>query len=463
MRAGSLRLRLLLAGAVAVVVAMAGTAAGLSVLFERHVERRVVAQLGTTIDQLAAGVDLGTDGFFAVSSPPADPRLALPYSGYYWQIEVAGQVLRSRSLWDAEIPPGPQTPVGVLASYRVDNLLSGQHLVVERTLTLPARLGGAEARIAVALDLAEIEAATVAFRGDFLPYLLLVGGLVIAASFLQVSVGLRPLAAVRGRLVQIKSGELLRLGKGYPNEVQPLVDEVDALLDASDVAIRRARTRAADLAHSLKTPLQMLAGEIDRLSKRGDTRTAEDVTVVWSAIAGAVDRELARAVTVPTRRDPRASVAEAVAQVLRVIRRTPKGHRLGFTIDVADGIEAAIEIDALVEALGGIIENAVRFARESVRIGASIVGEQVHIIIADDGDGIDEQRLPDVTARGVRLDEAGPGHGIGLAIVADIASDNQGSIELRNARPGLAVTLKLTLPQYLKVPVGEAGGRDLRG
>lgn len=445
MRSGSLRLRLLLAGVVAVIVAMAGTAAGLSVLFERHVERRVVAQLGATIDQLASGVDLGPDGLFAVPSPPADPRLAQPYSGYYWQIEVAGQVLRSRSLWDAEIPLGPPAPAGPLSSYRVDDLLSGQHLVVERTLTLPGRLGGVEARIAVALDRAEIEAATVAFRGDLLPYLLLVGGLILAASFLQVSVGLRPLAAVRARLVQIKSGDLRRLGKGYPNEVQPLVDEVDVLLDASDVAVRRARTRAADLAHSLKTPLQLLAGEIERLSKRGDTRTAEDVTVVWSAIAGAVDRELARALTVPTRRDRRASVAEAVAQVLRVVRRTPKGDRLGFTTDVADGIEAAIEMDALVEALGGIIENAVRFARVSVGIVASIVGEQVHIVITDDGEGVDEQRLPDVTGRGVRLDEAGPGHGIGLAIVADIASDNQGSIELRNAVPGLAVTLKLPL------------------
>lgn len=445
MRSGSLRLRLLMAGFIAVAFAVAGTAAGLSFLFERHVERRVVAQLGATIDLLASGIDRAVDGLFAVASPPADPRLAQPYSGYYWQIEVAGQILRSRSLWDAEIPVGPPPPTGVLASYRADGLPSGPHLVVERTVTLPDRLGRAQARIAVALDRAEIQAATVAFRSDLLPYLMLVGGLILGASFLQVSIGLRPLAAVRSRLVQIKSGDLLRLGKGYPSEVQPLVDEVDALLDASDVAVQRARTRAADLAHSLKTPLQLLAGEVERLSKRGDTKAAEDVSIVWSAISGAVDRELARAITVPTTRARRASVAEAIAQVLRVIRRTPKGDRLAFTIDVDDGIEAALEMEALVEALGGIMENAVRFAHSSIGIAVRVAGEDVNIVVTDDGDGIAEHRLSDVTGRGVRLDQSGPGHGIGLAIVADIASDNRGSVELRNANPGLEVLLKLPL------------------
>ena len=229
------------------------TAIGLSLLFERHVENREVAQLSATIDQLAAGIDRTAEGTFAVPSPPTDPRLAQPYSGYYWQIEVGGQTLRSRSLWDAELPWGQAPAAGILASYRADGPTAGQHLIVERMVTLPDRLGGAEARIAVAIDRAEIAAATAAFRADLLPYLVLVALIILAASFLQVSVGLRPLGAVRARLLRIKSGDLARLGKGYPNEVQPLVDEVDALLDVSDIAVRRARTRAADLAHSLKT------------------------------------------------------------------------------------------------------------------------------------------------------------------------------------------------------------------
>lgn len=446
MRSGSLRLRLLLAGVVAIVAAMALTAIGLSLLFERHVERREIAQLSATIDQLAAGIDLAADGTFAVQSPPSDPRLAQPYSGYYWQIAVGAQTLRSRSLWDAEIPWGEAPAAGLLASYRADGPTAGEHLIVERIVTLPDRLRGAEARIAVAIDRAEIAAATAAFRGDLLPYLVLVALIILAASFLQVTVGLRPLATVRSRLLRIRSGDLARLGKGYPNEVQPLVDEVDALLDISDVAVRRARTRAADLAHSLKTPLQLLAGEIERLSKRGDDKTAEDVRLVWSAIAGAVDRELARATASPTTRERQAGVADAVSQVLRVIRRTPKGDRLAFTTNIDDGLKVAVESEMLVEALGSIVENAAMHARANVSVTAIASGDLVSIVTSDDGDGIAEDRLLDVTRRGVRLDEAGTGHGIGLAIVADMAADNGGSVELRNASPGLTVILTLPAP-----------------
>lgn len=331
----------------------------------------------------------------------------------------------------------------MLASYRTDGFPAGEHLVVERVVTLPDRLGGSEARIAVALDRAEIDAATAAFRGDLLPYLLVLAVFLLAASFLQTTVGLRPLAAVQARLGRIKSGDLLRLGKGYPDEVQPLVDEVDALLDASDLAVRRARTRAADLAHSLKTPLQLLAGEIERLAKRGDTVTAEHVSVVWSTIGAAVDRELARAIAAPTTRRQRASVAEAVDRVLRVIRRTPAGDRLAIATDIAPDVEAAIELETLVEALGNIVENAVRHARSSIGIAAAIVDREALIVTRDDGDGIAEERLPDLVRRGVRMDEAGPGHGLGLAIVADIAGDNGGSVGFRNLAPGFEVTLRL--------------------
>jgi len=442
-KAGSLRLRLLLAGVVAVLLAMAGIAAGLTLLFERHVERRVVDQLAATLDQIASGIDRGADGLLAIPAPPADPRLAQPYSGYYWQVEMEGQVLRSRSLWDAEIPLGPRPAAGVLASYHTDGLPSGEHLVVERVVTLPDRLGGSDARIALALDRAEIDTATAAFRGDLLPYLLVLAVFLLGASFLQTTVGLRPLAAVKARLGDIKSGDLVRLGKGYPAEVQPLVDEVDALLDASDLAVRRARTRAADLAHSLKTPLQLLAGEIERLAKRGDATTAEHVSVVWSTIGAAVDRELARSIAMPTTRSRRASVAGAVDRVLRVIRRTPRGDRLAFSTDIAPDIEAAIEMETLVEALGNIVENAARHARASVCISAAIVDRDVTIVTRDDGDGIADERLPDLARRGVRIDEKGPGHGLGLAIVADIAGDNGGGVAFRNLAPGFEVSLRL--------------------
>ena len=135
-------------------------------------------------------------------------------------------------------------------------------IVVERSVRLPSRLGGWTLRAAVALDAADVAAATRAFAVDLLPYLALIAALLIAAAYAQVAVGLRPLAAVLGQLASIRTGRVRRFGRAFPDEVQPLAAEVDALLDARDAQLEKARARAADLAHGLRTPLQVLMGAL---------------------------------------------------------------------------------------------------------------------------------------------------------------------------------------------------------
>ena len=104
----SLRLRLLLLGALSVALALIASTIGLVFLFERHVERRVDAELNAYLNQLIAGLDRDADGGIA-SRSPADPRFERPLSGLYWQvlIEPTATVLRSRSLWDSELTLAP--------------------------------------------------------------------------------------------------------------------------------------------------------------------------------------------------------------------------------------------------------------------------------------------------------------------------------------------------------------------
>ena len=101
-----MRLRLLLAQAASVVVALVLAGIGLTVLFERHLERRVDQELATYVRQLAAHLAIDPDGVLTLEAPLADPRFAVPLSGLYWQIEdqETGTVLRSRSLWDDVLP-----------------------------------------------------------------------------------------------------------------------------------------------------------------------------------------------------------------------------------------------------------------------------------------------------------------------------------------------------------------------
>lgn len=369
-----------------------------------------------------------------------------PYSGYYWQVQIGEQTTRSRSLWDTELALQTTADPGVLHSYRTVGPASENVLLAERLVTLPERLGSAEARIAVAIDRTTITDAAVAFRADLLPYLVVVGMLIVAAGFVQVTVGLRPLGAIRTRLAAIKAGRTARLGDGFPSEVQPLVEEVDSLLDESERAVERARSRAADLAHALKTPLQVLASDADRLSKKGEIEIASEINVLAAAMRRVVDRELAQTRLGRGGLPQQANVAEAVEQVLEVVQRTPDGDRLSWQVQITPDLAVKLGGDALTEALGNIIENAARHAKSAVWIEAECDDTTVAISTTDDGDGISADRLPDVIKRGVRLDEMGSG--LGLAIVDDITVAAGGRVRLENRNPGLRVTLEL--------PVGQA-------
>src|SRR5690606_6771664 len=171
-------------------------------------------------------------------------------------------------------------------------------------------------RAAVAIDAREIATATRAFAADLLPYLGVLAAVLIAAAYAQVTFGLSPLASVRKRLAAIREGQTTRLGAAFPKEVQPLAAEIDALLEAREREAERARARAADLAHGLKTPLQVLTGDVERLRQKGEADIAADIEQVTTAMRRHVERELARARMKSGARTARANVREVIDRVL---------------------------------------------------------------------------------------------------------------------------------------------------
>ena len=293
---GSLHVRLISGGAAFILAAVIVSAAGLAILFERHVVRWIEEQLNVHLNQLVAGVDFDPSGGLAVARPPTDPRFDRQLSGLYWQaiVEPAGPVLRSRSLWDYEIPLTPDRDDSAVHYRHQVNGPGGQTLyLAERRVTLPERLGGKTIRAAVALDDAQIQSAVWSFATALTPFLLVLGAALALAAWVQVMIVLRPLARVRQRLEAIGRGSERRLGRGFPDEIQPLATEIDLLLDARDKQIETARARAADLAHGLKTPLQVLIGHAEYLRARGEAGIAAEVEELSKAMQRQVERHLA--------------------------------------------------------------------------------------------------------------------------------------------------------------------------
>lgn len=438
----SLRLRLALAGAASCSIALVMAFFGLSMLFEHHVERRIVDELTIHLEQVVAGLGTAAGGIDVVRLP-ADPRFQAPLSGLYWQIDAPGLQRTSRSLWDQaiEIPNEPGT--GLRERY-LKGPSDTQLIAVIRDIITEARHGSLSLQATVALDRSIVREATAAFRRDILPYMAILGSLLFAAAIMQIYVGLRPLSDLRKRIALIRNGEVNRLGSAFPDEVLPLTAEVDALLQSREEQLRRARERAAELAHGFKTPLQVLAGDVARLKAAGQSTVADDIGTVINAMHRLVDHEMARARIADSGHRARADLRQVVSGVVSVVRRTPDGERLRWQIDIDQELVVKLDTDDLAELIGNLAENAARYGQNEVSFHAWPDGPMAVIEIRDDGPGIPENQLSSVLRRGQRLDTTSGGAGLGLAICENIVQAAGGSIALENKEPGL--TVRICLP-----------------
>lgn len=442
----SLRLRLALVGAASIIAALVAAFFVLSTLFERHVERRIAGELVLHLNQIIAGLAEQSGRALTLLKPPVDPRFDRPLSGLYWQIEGAGERLRSRSLWD-DVLTLPDIKTGGVHTETVKGPGGVMLLLVEREVVTPERAGARPLRVAVAIDRADISRATDEFEGDLLPYVQALAALLLAASFVQIVVGLRPLATLTERLSAIRAGRAERLGNDFPDEVLPLTGEVDALLQSRENQLRKARERAADLAHGFKTPLQILSGDVLCLREKGEEDVARDIEAIILRMRRHVDHEMARARQAERGHTARSDLGRVAAQVVGVVSRTPAGRDLDWQQEIEAGLALRIDADDLAEILGSLAENAARYAKATVRITGRAEQGAAIIEVVDDGPGIPESEIGFVLKRGGRLDTTSEGAGLGLAIVESFVEEANGTLVLENRQPGLSA--RITLPRIV--------------
>ena len=437
----SIRWRLVLAGGLAIALALALSGMGLAVLFERHVARVAAVDLRNRALALAAMVE---PRGASLRAPPEDPLYDQPFSGHYWQVSLGEETRRSRSLWDYALPlEGRALPPGQSRVLNLPGPRGEPLLAVEQSLAVGQGAAALPLRIVVAEDRSRLALAKQGFLGDLLPYLSLLGLALLLASWVQITIGLRPLAQVGARVAGLVSGTRPRMGRDLPTEVTPLANQIDSLLDARDQELERARHRAANLAHGFKTPLQALLGDAAQLRSRGEAELACSIETIATEMRRHVDRELARARIQTAGPASGAVPAEIAGKLIGVLRRTPAGAGLDWQLDAAPGLRARIDPGDLTEAMGALMENAMRHARARVQITVRAEAPRIAIAIRDDGPGVAEAELAGLTRRGLSLDPSGQGQGIGLAMVADITDAAQGELSLQNADPGFLAELRL--------------------
>jgi signal transduction histidine kinase len=443
MKPRSLRVRLLLGAAIAIFLALAAAWLAMTLLFERHIERRIEADLIRNGMQLAASVSVGTDGVPLLSREPGDARFGEPASGMYWQISTQAASLRSRSLWDESLPASEVAKARGWSTRFINGPFEKELLLVER-IVRPER-GGIDVLLQLGFENESLHQARAEFGAELALFLALLWLILSAASFLQVTLGLRPLGGVRNEVEALKRNPRERLNATHAEEIEPLTRAINELAEAREKDLGRARRRAADLAHALKTPLAALAAQSRRARASGATEAADGLDRAIEAATAAVEGELARSRAAAIRAAPTGSSVEAlplIDSVIGVVERAEFGAQLVYEVNVPATLVIPVAAEDLLELMGALIENAARYARRRIQVNGSISPERRELSVEDDGPGIDTEQISAAIARGGRLDEVGGGHGLGLAIASDLVEATRGSLALtRSPLGGLKVSI----------------------
>lgn len=406
----------------------------------------MVSELTADLQVLAKSVSIDDAGVASLTDAPNHPRFLLAYGGRYWQIMHDGKiVLRSPSLWDQSltIPTHPvvaDPPMVVNFSGPNDQFLLG---LVER---IRDEAKNKEFEIITAFDYAEIVEAKRGFAKDVWFGVGILAALLIMAAAAQVSVGLRPLQTVVGALSAIRNGSARRLSGNFPLEIQPLVDETNALLAAQDSSVKSANARSANLAHGLKTPLAVMAVQSRQLRRSGDTTISDELDRQIEAMRRHVERELVLSRARESRTGPVTTIdaGSDILEIVTALKKLPTDRKLDWQVVAMFPLIVTINRADFHDVIGNLLENAQKWAASRIVIEASSTGSVFRFSVDDDGPGVPEQEISRVLQRGERADTSVPGTGLGLSIVDELVAIYEGELRFeRSPIGGLRVVLSM--------------------
>jgi signal transduction histidine kinase len=368
-----------------------------------------------------------------------------PYSGLYFRIDFAERSWRSRSLWDHELQRAPASglqgdlddgPQGqVLLTYRGDFQRFGQQLSIQ-----------------VAQDYTPL---LQSFRRvQQVGWGVGLGGLalILLLQRLTVSRALRPLEQARLQIAQLQQGQRVKLDTRVPQELEPLVAQINHLLAHTEDTLKRSRNALGNLGHALKTPLAVLVSLASRDELLAYPELRASLLEQLQQIEQRLARELGRARlagdALPGAHFDCAEELPGLFATLEVIH----GRDLRLAWQAPPGLRLPWDREDVLELLGNLLDNACKWAHSRVQLRVERTAENYLLEVEDDGPGIAAERRAEVLKRGSRLDEQVAGHGLGLGIARDIVAAWGGRLELQgSALGGLCVRIELPLPSLRQV------------
>ena len=394
-------------------------------------------------------------GLLAVAEPDENGRLVMPErlreprfqrigSGLYAELrDIAGTVLwQSRSTLGLEVPQG-------IAPTQGDHVFAREALADETpllTLSLAVdwELEDGESapyifKVAESLD--GFNAQIAGFRRQLFGWFAAVALTMLLAFSMLLRGLLKPLRKIEAEITEIEEGDRVSLSGRFPTELKGVARNMNLLIDSERARSDRYRYTLDNLAHSLKTPLAAMRTLLDsRQEEDFGSRYNEQIDRMDEIVRYQLRKPAASAsenlVLVPV------SVEKEVARLIDGLGKVYRDKEPEFEVRIEPGLQFRGDTGDFLELAGNLLDNACKWCERKVRIvvvpsvGASAVASGMVLTVADDGPGIPKDAADALLQRGMRLDESTPGHGIGLAVVKDIARSYGGQLSIQRADLG---------------------------
>jgi signal transduction histidine kinase len=401
-------------------------------------EELIAARLHHDAESLLQATRIGADGALEMDQRGIDAIYQRPLSGHYYMVQSAEHRLRSRSLWDHDLGRSSPLTAGQQRLARTEGPAQQPLL----TLVAGFNKQGTDLTVTVAEDISSTNRQLRRFHWAFglLTLLIILASLLLQRRVVRHS--LQALDHLRQELRQLEQGRILTISQQVPNEVRPLVDEVNHLLLLLKQRLERSRNALGNLAHSLKRPINLIRQSLDdpasELDRQQIRRLSEEIRLL-------TERELKRARLAGNATPGKLfDAARELPQLLRVLERLHAPKRIRVELQLSGQEQLRADRDDMLELFGNLLDNAFKWATQQVRCCLSADRQDIRIVIEDDGPGCQPEMLRDITDRGARLDESREGHGLGLAMVRDLLELYGGAIEFANLTPfGFRVSVRL--------------------
>ncbi|MBT5074219.1 MAG: sensor histidine kinase [Kordiimonadaceae bacterium] len=389
------------------------------VFFNSFGEDFVQTRLQHDTDALLANLRPDADGKLRLNEDTLNPIFLQPFSGHYFRVEMEHETYLSRSLWDKTMSVS-ELNVGETAIFQNEGPTEQTLLTLEGGYSKE----GQTVLIAVSEDYTPI---TDSLQSLTIALVFLNGGIIIFLMLLQriiVNRGMAPLRTTTEELSLIGSGEKSFLNEAVPEEVLPLVKEINKLMVMVDNRIKRSTTALGNLAHALKTPLALIEQSVTGID---EVKTSQEIIGAADQIKHQLNSELKRARIIGSSvHGQKIDLADLMDPLISTLKKIYRDKDLSFELDIDPDATYIGDRHDMMELFGNLLDNACKNAVRKVSIKIK-TQQGLNFIIEDDGPGIKEDLIAQIEKRGTRLDEAGDGHGLGLSIVREI-------IDLNNAR-----------------------------